>query len=161
MATAFTLPLEAVPCNCLVPAADAAGRTGDYVSLKNAVKAWVVFYADQGNAATIAVTVQQASAVAGTGVKDINAVARIWVNQDLVTSNALTQQADGKTFTTSAAVKAKLVVFEVDPAQALDVAGGFDCITLTTGASNAANITSALIFVQPKYVTPTINYMVD
>lgn len=161
MSTSINLPVEFAPCNCLPPAADAAGRTGDYVSLKNAVKAWVVAYIDQGNAATIALTVQQASAVAGTGVKDINAVARIWSSEDLVTTNVLTRQTDGKTFTTSAAVKAKCVVFEIDPAQALDLAGGFDCITLTTGASNAANITSAVVYVQPKYPGAGVNYMVD
>jgi hypothetical protein len=36
-----------------------------------------------------------------------------------------------------------MVVFEIDPAS-LDVANGFDCVYLSTGASNAANITAAL-----------------
>jgi hypothetical protein len=31
------------------------------------------------------------------------------------------------------------------------VAGGFDCLRVTTGASNAANITSARIITCPKY----------
>ncbi len=52
-------------------------------------------------------------------------------------------------FTTSAATTAKKVEFIIDPA-ALDVAGGFDCIRVSTGASAAGNITSAFIVAVPK-----------
>ena len=38
----------------------------------------------------------------------------------------------------------------VDPAT-LDLAGGFDCLRITTGASNVANITSARIITFPTY----------
>lgn len=151
----FSLPEDAKWVELLTPAADAAGRAGDYVSLKNYARAYIVCHVDQGNAATIALTPYQASAVAGTGEKVISAVP-IWADQDLAASDALVRQTDAANFTTSAAVKHKVVIFQID-ADKLDSANDFDCITVKTGASNAANITSAhAILVGARYgqVTP-------
>lgn len=134
---------EVVPI--LTPAADAAGRTSRYISLKNAARAFIVVYFDQGNAATILLTPLQASAVAGTGSKALPASLRIWADQDEVTSDALVRQTDAANFTSSAAVKSKCVVFQIDASQ-LDLANNFDCIGISTGASNAANITSAVVY---------------
>jgi hypothetical protein len=147
MASSFTLPEEAKIVSILEPAADAAGRTGDYISLKGAHKVYLVAHINQGNAATVALTPKQASAVAGTGVKVIT-TSRIWVCDDAATSDALVRQSDAANYTTSAGLTIKVVVFEVDPSS-LDVAGGFDCLTLVTGASNAANITSAVAYLTP------------
>jgi hypothetical protein len=52
-------------------------------------------------------------------------------------------QTAAATFTTSATTKVKRIVFEIVPEQCMDVANGFDCIAVSTGASNAANITEA------------------
>lgn len=133
----------------LAPAADAGGRTSIYRSLRGALKAWLVVSINQGNAATIALTPLQASAVAGTGSKAISAT-RIWANQDCAASDTDAAQTNAANFTTSAAVKQKLVVFEIVPEECMDIAGGFDCIGISTGASNAANITEAhLVFIPP------------
>jgi hypothetical protein len=137
----------------LAPAADAAGRNGTAVSVKQAIRLYVVYYIDQGNAATIALAPEQCSAVAGTGNKAIP-VSQIFANQDMVASSVLVKQTAAASFTTSAAVKRKLVIFEIDPA-ALDVANGFDCVRAVTGASNAANITSALIVMESRYQSAT------
>lgn len=139
----------------LEPKADAAGRTGSWVSLKGAKRAWLCFYTDQGNAATIAVSINQASAVAGTGSKVITNTLPIWANQDAATNSIWTKATDAVNFTTSAAVKKKLVVFELDPAT-LDIASGFDCVTLITGASNAANITSGFALIEPRLMQATV-----
>ncbi len=154
------LPENLLPISVLAPAADAAGRTGAWVSLKSANRAWVLVYIDQGNAATVAISINQASAVAGTGSKVITNTVPIWANQDGAAS-VFTRATDAVNFTTSAAVKKKLVIFEIDPAS-LDVAGGFDCITVITGASNAANITSALLLLETSYGQATpINALAD
>lgn len=150
----FSLPEHLKTVEALTPAADAAGRAGDYVSLKNVHKAWIVVHIDQGNAATIALTVHQATAVAGTGEKALANVVPIWANQDEAASDTLVRQTDAVSFTTSAAVKHKCVIFQVDPAH-LDVAGGFDCLTVKTGASNAANITSARYYLETRYPQAT------
>lgn len=154
MTLPFSLPEHMKVVEALTPAADAAGRTGDYVSLKNCHKAYVVVHVDQGNAATIALTIEQASAVAGTGSKAITAVVPIWANQDCAASDTLVKQTSAVSFTTSAAVKHKMVIFEIDPAK-LDLANGFDCITVLTGASNAANITSAQYYLLTRYPQAT------
>jgi len=133
----------------LDPAADAAGRSSRAVSLKNITGlVRLVCYINQGNAATVALTPQQCTAVDGTGAKAISAVP-IYTAQDLATTTVATRQTAAANFTTSAATTAKRVDFLIDPAS-LDVAGGFDCLRVTTGASNAANITSAFLVVQPR-----------
>lgn len=147
----------------LEPQADAAGRTSTaYVSLKNAIHARICFLVDQGNAATILISPVQATAVAGTGTKVLTNVVRIWANQDCATNADSTEATAAKNFTTSAAVKIKTVEFDIDPTNALDVAGNFDCIGLTTGASNAANITSATLLIWPKHSGATApSYIAD
>lgn len=138
----FCFPEQAQWIEALPPAADAAGRTGDYVSLRNAGRCYVIVHVDQGNAATITLTIEQAKDVAGTASKAITNVVPIWANEDLAASPTLVRQTDAVAFTTSAAVKHKVVMFQIDPST-LDVANGFDCITVKTGASHADNITEA------------------
>lgn len=147
MARQFSLPYQIPPTALLAPAADSAGRTSSYVSLKNAMKAYIVCHINQGNAAPVALTPLQASAVAGTGSKAITATP-IWSNADTATIAAPgTKQTDAANFTTSAAVKDKIVIFEIVPEQCMDIANGFHDIAIQTGASNAANITAAEIFI--------------
>ena len=150
MARQFSLIAQAPERHLLSPAADAAGRTGVYRSLKNAIKAYVVVSINQGNAATVLLSVLQASAVAGTGSKAISATS-IWANQDEAAADGDVAQTAAATFTTSATLKQKRIIFEIVPEQCMDVANGFDCITVSTGASNAANITSAHLVIIPAY----------
>lgn len=152
----FNLAEQAKLVEALAPAADAAGRTGDYVSLKHASRAYIVVTITQGNAATVALTPYQATAVAGTSEKVLAKVVPIWSNLDTAASDTLVRRTDAVNYTTDAGVKNKIVVFQVDAA-ALDVDNGFDCITVKTGASNVANITQAMyVLVGESYqqVTP-------
>lgn len=123
-------------------ATDAAGRTGDYVSLKNCHRCYVLFHVTQGNAATIAISIQQAINVAAGSTKVITVSVPIWSNLDCAASDTLVARTAAVNYTTDAGVKHKQVIFQIDPST-LDIAGGFDCITVITGASNAGNITSA------------------
>ena len=143
------MPEALTPWPFLEPAADAGGRTSAYHSLKGAVKAWIVVYMNQANAATVLLSPLQASAVAGTGSKAI-AVTRIWTKLDEAFTT-YTKQTEAATYTTDAATKKKVVIFELDLGKVLDLANGFDCIAISTGASNAANITSAMLYIQPEY----------
>lgn len=144
----------------LEPASDAAGRTSAYHSLKGAVKAWLIVHITQGNAATILLSPLQATAVAGTGSKAISA-ARIWTKLDQA-ATYFTKQTEAATYTTDAGVKNKVVIFELDLTKVLDEANSFDCIGISTGASNAANITSALLAIQPReHGIPEVNALTD
>ncbi len=135
------------PVALLAPAADAAGRTSSYRSLANAEKAYVVAHVNQGNAATVALSLMQAKDVSGTGAKAISAAMPIWLQNDTSTSDSNVAQTSAASFTTDATTKDKIVIFEVLPEEVLDVANGFETIAVVTGASNAANITEAELIV--------------
>lgn len=134
----------------LAPAADAAGRTGDYISLKHAKRVFVVAHITQGNAATVALTLHQATSVAAGSEKAIANVVPIWSNLDTAASDTLVARTAAVSYTTDAGVKNKIVIFQVDPAS-LDTNGGFDCLTVKTGASNVANLTQAMYYVESRY----------
>lgn len=151
MADQISLVQSFPPVSLLPPAADAAGRTSSYRSLSNAQKAYVVARVNQGNAATVALSLMQAKDVAGTSAKAISAFLPIWLDNDTSVSDALVAQVAAASFTTDATTKDKIVVFEILPEAALDVTNGFKTIAITTGASNAANITSAELFVIRNY----------
>ena len=89
---------------------------------------------------------EQAKAVAGTGSKAITEAVPVYLVADASTSDLWVRQADAVSFTTDETTKEKLVVFEVD-VDTLDTNGGFDCLCLKAGASNAANIISATYIV--------------
>jgi len=148
----------------LAPAADAAGRSSDAVSLKHTTGVVIVEASiNQGNAATVALTLQQCTAVDGTGAKALTVNVPIYVSQDVggASGDVLARVADGVAFTTSASLTRKTVRFVIEPAT-LDLANGFDAIRITTGASNAANITSARVIVSPTYAqTPVSSLRVN
>jgi hypothetical protein len=134
------------PVALLAPAADAAGRTSNnYLSLRNAQKAWVVCHINQGNAATIALTLSQATSSAGAGSKAVSNAVPIWLCDSALTADALVQQTSALSYTTDANIADKIVIFEIEPESALDMVNGFNHIGVSTGASNAANITSAML----------------
>lgn len=149
-------PENQLPIYLLAPAADAAGRTStvyiDVTNLRGAVK--LVAFINQGNAATIALSPVQASASDGTGSKAISAAVDIWSNLDMAASEVFVQRTAATSYTTDAGVKVKMVIFNINP-QVFDTANGFKYLGLTTGASNAANITSAFIIGDPRYSAET------
>lgn len=125
--------------------------TGHYVSLRDAEVCYVVVHIDQANAAPVDITIEQASDTAGTGSKPLSYAVPIWANQDCAATDALVRQTDAVSFNTSADVKHKLVIFQIDPAH-LDVNNSFDCITVKTAASDPTNITAA------QYVLADLRY---
>jgi hypothetical protein len=148
----FSLPQNCKIVTLLAPAADAAGRTGDYISLKNAHKVWLVFNITNGHATATPLSVNKATAVAPTGAAGLAAVFPIWSNADIAATDTLVRQTDAASFSTAAAVKDVVVVFEIDPAI---LGSGFDCIAPVTGASNALNLTSCMAFIQERYQQAT------
>lgn len=142
------------PVNILAPATDAAGRTGAYINTAYASKIHIRVHIAQGNAATILLSVLQASAAAGTGSK-AGPTCQVWRNLDTAANDTLVRDTDASTYTTDAGVKLKIVCFEFD-ASALDVANGFSYVTVSTGASNVANVTAAIIeFIGTRYEQAT------
>ena len=107
---------------------------------------------NQGNAATITLSPLQAKDVSGTGAKAIS-TAKIYANENVALgSGNFVQATDGVSYTTTAAIAEKIVVFELDPSDAFDLVNNYATIAAQTGASNAANITSAELFVYGSYM---------
>jgi hypothetical protein len=71
------------------------------------------------------------------------------LDTDTVPADLLTFPTAASSYTTDAAVKTKLVMFEIDPIESMDINAGFNHIAVQTGASNAANVTSALLEITP------------
>ena len=150
MARQFSMPYMIPPVCLLAPAADAAGRTSTFRDLKNALKAYVVVHVNQGNAATVLLSILQGQDVLGTGSK-ATGVVPIWLIAATATADALVVQTAAATFTPSATVADKIVVFEITPEMCLDLVNGFHTIAISTGASNGANITEAELFILGSY----------
>lgn len=145
-------PEELKIVQAIEPKADAAGTAGDYISLKNAHKVTVIVHITQGNSATIEIGVNEATAVAGTSAAAITKELKIWSNLDCAATDTLVKRTDAATYTTDAGVKHKQVIVEIDPGL---LSAGFDCIAVTTGASNAANLVSAQYFIETRYAQAT------
>lgn len=157
MSRPVSLPYDCPPINLLPPAADAGGRSSSYVSLRNAIRAWILVTINQGSAAPVTLTPQQATSSGGAGAKALGGsdlAAPIWLVNDTSTatgSDALVPQTAAANFTTDATTKNKQVLFELNPSAIMDLANGYDHIALQTGASNAANITAAHLFILGSY----------
>lgn len=139
--------VQAVECKDV-----AAGVVGDYISLKYARKVTVIVNITQGAANTIAIGVNEATKVDGTGAAAITKVLRVWSNLDCAASDTLVKRADAATYTTDAGVKHKQVVIEIDPAL---LSVGFDCMAVTLGASGATNLASAQYVIETRYPQAT------
>lgn len=108
---------------------------GDWVSLKGYGKVGILFVKEAGTAGDDpTLTLQQASDVAGTGVKVLNAIDTYWIKQAATslastgTFTKTTQTADEQiVFNATSAEQSLIAYFEID-AEDLDVDNGFDCI---------------------------------
>jgi hypothetical protein len=119
-----------------------AGGDAAYVSLKNYRRVTVIV--DILNATTVtgtAVTLKQASAVAGTGEKAL-AFTRMLANIDVGAGNAPSNYTEtavvANTFTTSAVNSKRLrYIIEVD-SESLDTANSFDCFRVDADSAVAS-----------------------
>jgi hypothetical protein len=123
-----------------------SSSTPDYVSLKNFGRMAAVISVDNGSTVTgSAITLKQATAVAGTSEKALS-FSTVYANTDTGASDTLTATTvTSDTFTTDTTnAKNLLYVIEIDVAT-LDVANGFDCIRVGTG--DGANMVLAVNYV--------------
>jgi hypothetical protein len=145
MSKQFQFSYQCPPIGLIPPQAQSS-LTGPYKSLRNSSgKVAIVVHINQGNAATVTLTPLQAQNSAGLNSKAVgtNASPPIFYNSATTVSDTLVAQAAANSFTTDASVADKIVVFEFDPADALDLNNGFNHIALQMNAGNAANIVEA------------------
>lgn len=121
-----------------------SSSTPDYVSLKGVIKFTAVILVDNGTTVTgSAITVSEATAVAGTGAQTLT-LTKMWANTDTAAGDTLTETAvTSNTFTTDTTNAKNLIyVIEVDPAELSD---GYDCVAITTG--NGANMVLSVLYI--------------
>jgi hypothetical protein len=146
----LTLPQDMKIVQAAAPITTNAAVTGDYVGLKNCSgRMWILVSLNQTVAHATAITVEQATDVAGTDSTAITVAVPIWANEDTATSDALEAQTAAVSYTVGASAADMLVVFQLDAATLAD---GFDCITVKTAASSqSTNHMSAVYVIDNKY----------
>jgi hypothetical protein len=130
------------PVLAIAPATNGSALAGDYISMKKTGHVTVEVVITQGHATPPAITLYQATAVAGTSAKVLAKDVEIKYVADAATSDLMVDQTADVDFTPDAELKNKIVLFEI-PAEALDMDNDFTCIQVRAAASNAANIISA------------------
>lgn len=106
-------------------------NSGDWVSLKNYERITFIFFKGAGTAGDDpTITIQEATAVAGTGAQDLAVISRVYVKQgaDLaaVGQFTLVEQAAAATYTD--ATSAELQAIWMIDVLAEQLSDGFDCI---------------------------------
>jgi hypothetical protein len=151
MARQFSFTYQ-LPSRRLLPsAADAAGRTSPYASLKDALKAFIKVGVNQGNAAPVTFSLLQAQDVLGTGSKAVTGLMPGWLVPDTSLTDVPASQALAATFASGATLTDKSFIWDIIPENIFDIPNGFHCLALVTSASNAGNITSGDLFFVPAY----------
>ncbi len=133
-----------------------SSSTPDYVSLKHYQHFTAVILVKNATLVTgSAITLKQATAVAGTGEKALS-FSTVWANTDTGASDTLVETAvTSDTFTTNATDSKNLMyVIEVDAAE-LDTSNGFDCIRVGTGNATAATVTVLYVLSGARYAQAT------
>jgi hypothetical protein len=122
-----------------------------YVSLKNAIVAFVIVQLTQAAANATQISLYQAQDVAGTGAKPLANNIPIWANEDAAASDKLVRQADGVSYAVGNDVKNKTIVFQVE-ANRLDINNGFTTLQARIGASGqATNFATVEFILDTKY----------
>jgi hypothetical protein len=150
--TKMCLPEELKHIIGLAPQVD-ANVDSDIICLKNAKRAWVQVIVAQANAAIPDFTIYQCTDVSNSlsDNKALSGNCEIWYNADVSAADTLTRGTAAKTYSFSADLANKVCWFQLDLATCLDLANDFDCIYVTSGGSNAANIISVNFYLDSKY----------
>ena len=132
------------------PVTTNGGVTADYVSVKNAGRAYIVVNLTQAAGHATVLTPQRATAVAGTGATGLGTAVRIWANEDTAASDTLVAQTAATSYTVTNDIKKKMVVFEIDLQK---LGNTYDVIGLTVSDSSQATN-----FVCANYVLTDLRY---
>ena len=129
-----SLPTRFKIVTAFAPKTTNAALTSQVVTLKNAVKAWLVLSFTNAVGFASVPTIKQATDIAA-GTNAAGPTCRIWANEDVAATDTLVAQTAGASYAMAADVKNKLVVFEIDPATLTD---GYDCVYCTIATSAQA-----------------------
>lgn len=146
----MTLPENVKFVKCYGPlAANGIGTNGDFVSLKNVRRAWLIVIHSGSTDTDLVIAIKEATSVAGGSATAITATMPIWVSPGSTTDDLLDRQTDAANYTLDPATLGEaIVIIEVDPAK---LSAGFDCIQGYTTGGNAGNFVVMFYALQMAY----------
>lgn len=130
----ISLPTKFKIVTAFAPKTTNAALTSQVVSLKHAVKAWLILSFTNAVGFASVPTIKQATDIAA-GTNAAGPTCRIWANEDVAATDTLVAQTAAASYTMAADVKNKLIVFEIDPASLTDT---YDCVYCTIATSSQA-----------------------
>lgn len=159
-------PLDKALAVIIPPCFGGGAKNGINISLKNAHKAYIYCLVGKGADATqTTFTLQQSSgnagSAAGTGEKALSANVPIWVSDGVDADPTLTATTDAKSYQHAVTQSVcQMSVFEIEPAKCMDLANGFECITVNATDPGAANSIVVYAVIEPRF-TPVPNVFAD
>jgi hypothetical protein len=148
-----SLPTNRKIVQAFAPKTTNAALTSQVITLKGAVKVWLVLHFTNAVGFASVPTIKQATDIAA-GTNAAGPTCRVWANEDTAATDTLVAQTAGASYTMAADVKNKIVVFEIDPASLTD---GYDCIYCTIATSSqATNFVSGEFVIAPNFQQATI-----
>ena len=142
----------------IVPSAvGGAVKNGINISLKYAHRALIFCIVEKaGNATQVTWTLAQSSgnagSAAGTGEKAMTESVPIYICDNAALTNVFTAATAAKVYTNAVTASVtQVVVFQVDPELCMDLANGFDCVTVNSGDPGATNSVYAFALIEPRY----------
>ena len=123
--------------------------TGDYICLKNAQMAWVIFHFNSANSTAEVVGINMASDSTPSDATPVTAVMPIWHNAACATSDINVRETDAVSHAFAAAATDQMIIFQVDPAA---LGGTYDWIAgYTLSTIVTADELEILYVVKPRY----------
>lgn len=130
----ISLPTRFKIVQAFAPKTTNAALTSQVITAKNAIKVWLVLNFTNAVGFASVPTIKQATDIAA-GTNAAGPTCRVWANEDTAATDTLVAQTAGASYTMSADVKNKMVVFEIDPAALTDT---YDCVYCTIATSSQA-----------------------
>jgi hypothetical protein len=147
-----SLPTRFKIVTAFAPKTTNAALTSVPVTLKNAVKAWLVLNFTQAVGFASTPTIKQATDIA-IGTNAAGPVCRVWSNLDVSATDTLVERTAAASYALSTAATNMLVVFEIDPALLTD---GYDVVYCTIATSaQATDFVSGEWFLQTNFAQAT------
>lgn len=130
----ISLPTKFKIVQAFAPKTTNAALTSQVITLKNAIRVWLVLHFTNAVGFASTPTLKQATDIAA-GTNQAGPSSRVWANEDTAASDLLVAQTAGASYAVAADAKNKMVVFEIDPAALAD---GYDCLYCTIATSGQA-----------------------
>lgn len=127
------------------------GVTGDYINMKNVIRAFIVVTLKQAVAHATGIDPVQATAAAGTGSKAFTKTLPVWANEDVSVDSTLEKKTQAVTYNVATTAKTKKIVFQVDP-EKMDLDNGFGFLGVTVdNSSQATNFCNVEYILEMRY----------